>query len=137
MRDAGRHFKEATAGNSSSSDELLAQWRAATTVIRAVCIPASHLAQMNSWCIVRAHRNSHRKLSVLTLLRAETFQSTSPLRYTVVFEQLNTFCPVSSVGVVRERHVQLERTSVSDETLVTEYQVYLDEQKFRLRWANP
>ncbi len=72
MRDAERHSKEAAAGKGSSSDELLAQWRAATADICAVCIPASHLAQMNSWRIVQPHRNRPRELSLLALLRRNT-----------------------------------------------------------------
>ncbi len=33
--------------------------------------------------------------------------------------------------------MQLERTGVGDKALITEYQVYLDEQRFGLRRANP
>ncbi len=54
----------------------------------------------------------------------------------IILEELKVFCSVSSVGAVHEHHVQLERR-VGDKALVTEYLVYLDEQKFGLRRANP
>ncbi len=56
--NAERHYKENTAGDGSSLDELLEQWRTATVdICHTVRVPASHLAQMNFRCVVRAHRN--------------------------------------------------------------------------------
>ncbi len=47
-RDGEQHSKENTVGHGSSLDELLGQWRAATANIRAVCVPTSNLAKVNS-----------------------------------------------------------------------------------------
>ncbi len=135
--DAERYSKEKTAGEGSSLEEFLEQWRTATANIRAILAPASHLAKVNSRRLVRAHGNSHRELIVLALLHAETFQHTSLPQYSIVFKRLRAFGPRSSVGAVHERHMQLEGTRVGDEALVTEDLVYLAEQRLGLEGANP
>ncbi len=71
-----------------------------------------------------------------TSFRAEAVQNTRLPQDGIILEGLKVFFSMSSVGAVHERHMQLDRR-VGDKAHVMEYLVYLDEQRFGPRWANP